>query len=70
MLPILGVEVGGPSKSVTQAFKKYDAGRKLPGMRFFVARELKRGGRCFWRYYSSPDDRHDSIEELLEAFRA
>jgi hypothetical protein len=61
------VEVGGIGKRLGAAFDELYAGGELPpGFVALVARCVRRR----WIWYSSPDERHASLEAAVDAVRS
>ncbi|HEV3089985.1 MAG TPA: hypothetical protein VGX91_00930 [Candidatus Cybelea sp.] len=60
------VEVGGVGKRLRAAFEELHVGGPLPaGFVAMVGRVVRRR----WLWYSAPDERYTSLEELLDALR-
>jgi len=68
ILPHLGIEAGGRSKSVKEAFAKMRASANFPGMLLLVVREVKVKNRNRLRWHATDGVHgHDSFESALEA---
>lgn len=65
----IGVEVGGKSKSLKQAFPKLRAAVLPAGSWRLVVRRYVLRGKARWAFYSSENDRHETLEEALCTLR-
>lgn len=60
--PHLAIEVGGPSKAIAASFESLNEAKKPLGTVSLVVRELKRKGRCFFRWHIHPQAFYDDAD--------
>jgi len=65
----IGVEVGGSSKVLRQAFPKLRTAILPAGSWRLVVRRVVAKGRAHWHFYTSEDERFTTLDDALDALR-